>query len=84
MTDDELLTVQIHPGGLLPGDLLLVDPDVPDREVEWRIGPVAREGDVIVADYVTEDGTEGRHGFEDLRAWLTVAARPAEEQEVAA
>jgi hypothetical protein len=69
------LKVQIHPAALLPDDVLLTDPDAPDREIEWRIGAVRKQDDVVVADYVTEDGTAGTHGFEDPGAWLTVAAR---------
>jgi hypothetical protein len=83
-SDDRSLTVQVHPAALLPGDLLLADPDVPEREVRWRIGVVGREGDVIVAEYVTEDDTEGRHGFEDPTVWLTVAVRPFDLPVVAA
>lgn len=71
----EILTVPIHPAALLAADVLLRDPDAPEREVRWDITTVGREGDVTVADYVTDDGTEGRHGFEDPMVWLTVAVR---------
>lgn len=72
------LTVPIHPAALLPGDLLLRDPDASEREIEWRIDHVGRCGDVVVANYRTDDGTEGSHGFEDPAAWLTVAVRTSD------
>lgn len=75
MTDNEPLAVEVYPAALLRQDVLLADPDNPDRKVRWEIGAVGREGDVIVAEYVTEDGTEGRHGFEDPHQVLTVACR---------
>lgn len=71
---DLLLTVEVPPIGLLPGDVLRSDPDVPGREVRWEISDVGWLGEVRTADYVTEDGTEGRHGFEDPHQWLTVEA----------
>jgi hypothetical protein len=69
----EPITVQVHPIALVTGDLLLQDPDDPQREANWRItAPARREGTVIVADYVTGDGTVGCHGFEDESVWLEV------------
>lgn len=83
----EPITVSVHPAGLLLGDRLLRDPDAPERRIEWRIGRLTSRGTgvdrVVIADYVTEDGTEGTHGFEDPLAWLIVAAvrtgEPAEQ-----
>lgn len=74
MPADLLLTVEVPPVALLPGDVLRCDPDAPGRKVWWRIGKVGWEGDIRTADYVTDDGTEGRHGFEDARQLLTVEA----------
>lgn len=68
-------TVSVQPAALLPGDVLLRDPDAPEREIEWRNDRVGYCGDVRVAEYRTEDGTEGTHGFEDPTVWLTVAVR---------
>lgn len=74
MTDGPM-TTQVPPAALLAGDVLLVDPDDPDRQVRWQITTVGREGDVVVADYVTSDGWEGRHGFEDPEQLLTIQVR---------
>jgi len=79
LPDDQPPTVDVHPAALLPNDVLLSDPDAPERDIRWEISAVGRErqpdGHVIVADYVTEDGTEGRHGFQDPQVWLRVAMR---------
>lgn len=82
-------TTTVHPVGLLPGDRLLRDPDAPERDIDWRIGHVdhGRPGPdgmrVVVADYVTDDGTEGTHGFDDPDVWLTVAVRVVAPVDVA-
>ena len=79
-TPTGIAMVPVHPMGLIGGDRLLRDPDAPEREIDWRIGHVeltaTPDGDrLVIAEYVTEDGTEGRHGFEDQSVWLTVAVR---------
>ncbi|REF00262.1 hypothetical protein [Thermomonospora umbrina] len=79
MPSDDSLPVQVHPAGLLPGDILLADPDHPDQAVRWAVGPVIREerGGLryTIAEYTTPDGAEGRHVFEDRDQWLTVEVR---------
>ncbi|MCW2899295.1 MAG: hypothetical protein JWO67_1560 [Streptosporangiaceae bacterium] len=75
MPDNKPLTVEVQPIALGIGDVLLTDPDHPGQDVNWLITAVGREGGVVIAEYVTDDGKEGRHGFEDPRVWLTVVPR---------
>jgi hypothetical protein len=70
-------TTQVPPNALLGTDVIVRDPDSPDDVVEWPITALGTEGDVVVAEYETGDGTEGRHGFEPGCDWPTVRVRKA-------
>lgn len=56
-------TTTVRPAALHPGDVIVRDPDHPDRAVTWEVTRTGAVGSVIIAEYQTPDGTEGRHGF---------------------
>ncbi len=72
------LTVEMPAERLLIDDVIVVDPDHPDTDVHWKITARGEEAGVRVVEYVTDDKTEGRHGFPDRRQWVTVAVRQHE------
>lgn len=58
-------SIPVHPVSLHRGDVMAADPDHLDRPVSWPITSDGYEAGVRVIEYVTEDGTEGRHAFPD-------------------
>lgn len=69
------LTAEVPAVTLLIGDVILADPDHPDTDVHWTVTAKDTEAGVRVVDYVTKDGTQGRHGFPDPLQWVKVAIR---------
>lgn len=76
ITED--ITIEVPAIALRGEDLILVDPDHPGVPVHWRIyhrevQRGAKLADLIViVDYTTEDGSDGRHEFEDPQQDVTV------------
>lgn len=68
-------TIQVHPVALFGDDVIVRDPDQPDREVVWEIHRRMTRDDVIVVEYRDESGVEGSYGFEDPTQWITVRVR---------
>jgi hypothetical protein len=71
------IPIDVHPVTLRRGDLLLTDPDDPDRDVAWRVtrdaypepvtvdvkAAAGRLALTFIVDYVTDGGVEGTHAF---------------------
>ncbi|MFG2001754.1 hypothetical protein ACGFNU_21645 [Spirillospora sp. NPDC048911] len=76
------LTVEVEPMFLKPGDLVISDPDDPDRPVHWEITAVGVRHGLFVADYRTNEDVEGCHGFEEPLRLVTVVV-PVESAAVA-
>jgi hypothetical protein len=70
-------TIDVPAVALTGNDLIVVDPDHPGVEVEWQITGFCadRLNDVVLADYRTADGTEGRHVWDHPGDMVTISAR---------
>lgn len=74
----EVVTIEVPAIALRGEDLILADPDHPGVPVRWQIyhrevQRGAKPTDLIViVDYTAEDGSDGRHEFEDPQQDVTV------------
>jgi hypothetical protein len=63
------ITTEVPAIGLNGVDLILANPDHPEIPVHWQVTGRKEIGTAealrVVVDYLTEDGTEGCHEFEE-------------------